>query len=141
MKLDSWTNDQIKIGIIGSRRRNSSADKLTLFNFLKDFLKQYEGKQIIFVSGGCPKGGDRFAEEIAKELDIFHDMIIYYPNKADLPENPDRSDFRKINYARNILIAHDCDELIGMVAKDRLGGTEHTILHFEKFTKKKVILI
>ena len=54
------------IGIVGSRRRDSGKD----FMICRDeFLKHYQpGDQI--VSGGCPKGGDRFAEMIAKEFGL-----------------------------------------------------------------------
>lgn len=51
-----------KIGIIGSRRRNSEDDYIQLE---KKFLEIFKNGDEI-VSGGCPKGGDHFAEIIAK---------------------------------------------------------------------------
>ena len=60
-----------KIGIIGTRRRNTgSAYKKTE----EEFFKVYEDGDHI-VSGGCPKGGDRFAEKIAKKVLKEFDII------------------------------------------------------------------
>ena len=54
------------IGIIGSRRRDTEDDYHIVENA---FFKVYKpGDRIC--SGGCPKGGDRFAEIIAKKFDI-----------------------------------------------------------------------
>ena len=46
-----------RIGIVGSRRRNSPEDFLLV---QEAFCQIYEEGDII-VSGGCPKGGDAFA--------------------------------------------------------------------------------
>jgi hypothetical protein len=68
-----------KIIIIGSRRRDSDEDYIQDWN---EFRKWYEDGDII-VSGGCPKGGDRFAEVIARKLGLTEDngkLIIHtYP--------------------------------------------------------------
>jgi len=54
------------IGIIGSRRRNTDEDYKCVYN---EFRKWYnDGDKII--SGGCKKGGDRFAEIIAAKLGL-----------------------------------------------------------------------
>jgi hypothetical protein len=117
-----------RIGIIGSRRRDGLVD---LEACRKVFLSVYQEGDIV-VSGGCPKGGDRFAEIFIKEYNIPADrVIIHYPDKSKLdPEklkkNP-RWAYAEINYARNTLIARDSDVLICVVASDRTGGTEDTI--------------
>lgn len=132
-----------KIGIIGSRRRNTKQD----FEQLREvFLSIYEEGDVI-VSGGCKQGGDKFAEEIAEELGLTIDnegLIIHYPDKSKLdPEkmkkNP-RWAYAEINYGRNTLIAQDSDVLLSVVASDRKGGTEDTI---KKATKmgKTIILV
>lgn len=108
-----------KIGIIGTRRRNTNGDYKKLVN---EFEKIYEEGDWI-VSGGCPEGGDRFAELIAKRFGI--PILIFYPN------------WKKFNRAagiiRNTDIAENSDLLLAVVAQDRIGGTEDTI---EKFLKK-----
>ena len=63
-----------KIGIIGSRRRNTESDSKRVVEALFDV---YEDGDWI-VSGGCPKGGDRFAEMFAKSIGC--PILIFYPN-------------------------------------------------------------
>ena len=130
-----------KIGIIGSRRRDSTAD---LEVCRKVFLSVYEEGDII-VSGGCKKGGDRFAEIFIKEYNIPDDkVIIHYPDKTKLdPEKMKRNPrwaYAEINYARNTLIARDSDILIAVVAEDRKGGTEDTLNKAEKMGKSIVLV-
>lgn len=122
---------KLKIGIVGSRRRNSDEDLKTLGEFLSNMFNEFSTHDITFVSGGCPKGADNFAEILAKHWDI--PIIIHYPDKSQLPENPTRKDFARINFARNTLIAKDSDILIAMVSEDRTGGTEDSIRKFKKF--------
>ena len=53
----------MKIGIVGSRRRNSIED----FHLVKaKFFELYKAGDMI-VSGGCPQGADAMAEKIAKD--------------------------------------------------------------------------
>jgi hypothetical protein len=114
------------IGIVGSRRRDGQTD----FNAcLTAFLKVYEPGDKI-VSGGCPKGGDRFAELIAEKFGLTEangGLIIHY---ADWEKYGKRAGF-----LRNTDIAQDADVVIAVVAADRTGGTEDTIhktMHFHK---------
>jgi len=127
---------ELKLGVVGSRRRNSLRDK----RILKEFLKKARIKfpTLTLVSGGCPKGADHFAEELSEELNI--PIIIHYPDRSKLPENPDRHHFAIINYARNTLIAEDCEVLVALVADDRKGGTEDTIKKATKLGKKVILL-
>ena len=108
-----------KIGIIGTRRRNSGE----AFKKIKEaFFEVYEVGDMI-VSGGCPKGGDRCAEKIAKDHGI--PITIYFPNwKIG----------KWAGFARNTHIAENSDVIIACVSKDRSGGTEDTI---KKFLVKK----
>ena len=127
------------IGIVGSRRRNSQED----YNQAeKAFLEIYE-KGDSLVSGGCPIGADRFAEIISSKFNVHID--IHYPDKTKLdpeklPMNPKWA-YAEINFARNTLIARDCDVLIAQVASDRKGGTEDTILKAQIFKKKIILLV
>lgn len=121
------------IGIVGSRRRVSVNDEILL---LTEFDKHYtKGDRI--VSGGCERGADNMAEDLAKERGIT--IIIHYPRLEDLDAgllsiNP-RAAYAKINYARNASIAADCDLLIALPAPDRTGGTEDTIKRASRLGK------
>jgi hypothetical protein len=115
------------IRIVGSRRRKYESD----FHKVKNaFWNVYEhGDEI--VSGGCPEGGDRFAEIIAKESQV--PIKIYYAQWGKLGKSA--------GFQRNGLIVKDADVLIACVAEDRKGGTEDTIKKFEKLNKGKVYLV
>jgi len=116
-----------KIGIIGSRTRDSG---LAFDLVKKKFLSIYEeGDQI--VSGGCPKGGDRFAELIAKQLGI--PILIFYPNWNKYK--------RGAGFVRNRDIANESDCIIACAATDRTGGTEDTIKKFEKLNRGEVYVV
>ncbi|MDP9024251.1 MAG: hypothetical protein M3N13_02600 [Candidatus Eremiobacteraeota bacterium] len=115
------------IGIVGSRRRDSEADLLLTYNAL---LTVWEPGDKL-VSGGCPKGGDRFAALIARTFSI--PLKEYFPDKTKLnPALPPKTAYARIAYARNTLIARDSEVLIACVAADRAGGTEDTIKKFCK---------
>ena len=111
-----------KIGIIGTRRRNGSEPYKKVET---NFFEIYEDGDWI-VSGGCPKGGDRFAEVIAKKYGI--PILIFYPNWEKYK--------RGAGLVRNSDIANNSDTLIGCVSKGRTGGTEDTI---KKFLKKQPV--
>lgn len=124
------------IGIVGSRRRNDRDDFHKVYD---EFFKIYLPGDSI-VSGGCKEGADRFAEILARDEGI--SIIIHYPRKENLDKelekiNP-RAAWAKVNYARNTLIAQDCDILIALIAEDRTGGyyTEDTIKKAVKLGKK-----
>jgi len=101
------------IGVVGSRRRDSQVDKIKVESKI---LELYEPGDIL-VSGGCPKGADHFAEEIAKEYGM--PILIFYPNWS--------AEGRRAGLARNTHIAKRSHVLIACVASDRTGGTEDTI--------------
>ena len=103
------------IGIVGSRRRDGLKD----YHVVREaFDVVYEVGDII-VSGGCPKGGDRFAENIAEEKGV--PTIIFNANWRL---------GRHAGFLRNTDIANKSDVLIACVAEDREGGTEDTIRKF-----------
>lgn len=120
-----------KIGIIGSRRRNTRDDFKAVE---KAFFEIYQKGDWI-VSGGCPKGGDRFAEVIAKRNGL--PILIFYPKWYDENGILDREAGKK----RNTLIAQYSDIIIACVAYDRKGGTEDTLRKFLKRTKREDLII
>jgi hypothetical protein len=111
------------IGIIGTRRRNTRKDFDTV---LEAFSSVYEEGDWI-CSGGCPKGGDRFARMIHKQNDIPY---------LEFPANWTKYG-KSAGFRRNTDIAQHSDILIACVAEDRTGGTEDTI---KKFRAKDTIL-
>ena len=113
----------MKLGIVGSRRRNLPKDK--------ELIRQkiIELKPDSLVSGGCRRGADRFAEELAIELHL--PIEIFRPNLKGNP-TPTRYDMIKAFYARNRQVAAASNYLIALVAPDRKGGTEHTIGVFNR---------
>ena len=115
------------IGIIGTRRRDSQEDYRIV---RKAFLEVCEQEDVI-ISGGCSKGGDRFAERLAKH---FCTPIKIFKANWSLGKHA--------GFLRNTEIAKKSDILIACVAKDRKGGTEDTIKKFLKtHAIKNLILV
>ena len=116
------------IGIVGSRRRNKQKD----FNAVHDAFMKVYSKGDWICSGGCSKGADLFAERLAKDYGI--PILIFYPNWKE--------GGRGAGFERNTDIAKWSNILIACPAKDRKGGTEDTIMKFEKFhPNEKPILV
>lgn len=114
------------IGIVGSRRRDEPIDFVAV---MTAFDKLYTKGDAI-VSGGCPKGGDHFAERIAKERGIT--ITIHYPDW--------NTHGKGAGFERNTRIAEDADVLIACVAADRTGGTEDTVKKAQKLEKEVVLV-
>jgi predicted Rossmann fold nucleotide-binding protein DprA/Smf involved in DNA uptake len=121
------------IGVVGSRRRDSENDKLLVLEKVKSFS---ELSEVILVSGGCKKGADRFAEEIAEELGL--KIILFLPELSNCKH---RWEFTNEYFKRNKLISEKSDVLIACVSADRKGGTEHTIKEYQKLGKDKCIIL
>lgn len=131
-----------RIGIIGSRRRDSNKDyELTL----KKFMDIYDLGDII-ISGGCPTGGDHFAERIATALGL---PVVRLAGGEEVCNTPDTmyihvADWdllgRKAGLVRNTYIARDADVILAVVADDRTGGTEDTIRKAEKLGKEIILI-
>ena len=116
-----------KIGIVGSRRRNAGKDYTKIY---LAFLKVFEKNNTIIISGGCLKGGDRFAEGLARKFGI--PITIYHANwKLG----------KHAGFLRNTDIAKNSSILIACIAPDRKGGTEDTIKKFKKFHPTNKIIL
>jgi len=122
-----------KIGIIGSRKRNIRTD----FMKVKEaFFEVYEEGDWI-VSGGCEKGGDLFAETLARMFGI-PILILHARWRHEWNEekkNFERTFNKAAGFIRNTPIAEHSDVLIACVQSDRTGGAEDTIMKFEKMGK------
>lgn len=116
-----------KIGIIGSRRRDTEKDYQMVLNKFKELYQEGD----IIISGGCYKGGDRFAEKIAKENTT--PITIYYANWNKYGKGA--------GFLRNTDIARESDILIACVSQDRIGGTEDTIRKFLKSRDKQYLYL
>jgi len=107
------------IGIVGSRRRNKQKD----FNVVWEAFTKVYLKGDWICSGGCPKGADSFAEQLARDYGI--PILIFYPDW--------KGRGRGAGLERNTDIAKWSNILIACPAEDRTGGTEDTITKFQKF--------
>lgn len=105
------------IGVIGCRERDTTTDCKLVCDAV---MKVYEDGDYL-VSGGCPQGGDRFAEYMAKAYQI--PIKIYYAKWDKLGKSA--------GFQRNGDIAKEAHILIACAAPDRSGGTEDTIKKFE----------
>ena len=106
-------------------------------------LDLYEEGDVI-VSGGCPKGADRFAEKFAKNEGA--PILIIYPNYKKFG--------RGAPIIRNGSVANSSDVIVACVVnpqdgldevlKRKTGGTEDTLRKFCKRVEdydKRIILV
>ncbi len=121
------------IGIVGSRRRNSLADMRMVREIVRKCVAKYVDREVVIVSGGCPTGADRYAEDCAT---FFGLRTVIHPIDGIGAKIEHRGDFTRMAYARNELIARDSEILFALVHSDRRGGTENTIGHALRFNKK-----
>lgn len=124
-----------KIIIIGSRRRDNDSDYHQVYN---EFKKWYDNGDVI-ISGGCPKGGDRFAEIIARKLNMTEEngqLVIHKPDQNKKPEpGSHKGKWAKWFYERNTIVAQEADPntvVIACVSPNRKGGTEDTLRKIER---------
>ncbi len=111
------------IGIIGTRKRNTREDFDAV---MEAFASVYEEGDWI-CSGGCSKGGDKFAHMIHKSNNIPY---------LEFPANWIKYG-KSAGFIRNTDIAQHSDILIACVAEDRTGGTEDTIKKWLQIARSK----
>lgn len=117
----------MRVGIVGSRKRNTLKDRRIILDIVSRFPKE-----TVIVSGGA-RGPDSFAEEAARICSL--GTLIFR-----VPPAKDKNDFREKAYARNTEIAENSDILYALVIPERKGGTEDTIKKALLF-KKKVCIV
>ena len=125
----------MRIGVVGSRRRNRKIDKEMVYDLVFELYHTY-GDELIIVSGGCIKGADYFSKLASEEYGTKY--IEYLPEKDPPVKNYREAVIRL--YKRNRLIAKNSDHLYALVAKDRKGGTENTISWMLEFRKPITII-
>ena len=118
-----------KIAVVGTRKRNAGLDRKAV---REKFFEVYERGDWI-VSGGCSKGGDRFAAEIAKKTGI--PILTLYPDYERYG--------RGAPIVRNGPVAEMSDTVVACVVnpedglqevlKRKEGGTEDMLRKFVKF--------
>lgn len=124
----------MRLGIVGSRRRDTEEDRRQVGVVIEEYLRRY-GKDLIIVSGACPKGADNHAAQIAKSYGI---QLIEFPALVSNVNNTVL--YREAHYERNTSIARFSDRIIAQVAADRRGGTEDTIKKAHAFGKKVYLI-
>ena len=99
----------------------------------------------IIISGGCPKGGDHFAEVIAQKMNMTKEngqLIIHRPDPDKKPESGShRGQWAKWFYERNTVVAKEAEPntvVIACVSPNRKGGTEDTIRKIERHLGKNL---
>jgi len=119
-KIFNKGEDYQYIGIVGTRRRDVGSD---LYLIIKEFDKiRKKDKNVVIVSGLCPKGGDKFATMLYQKHETDK---LWFPAEWSLG--------RHAGFVRNTEIARWSDYLIAVVSPDRKGGTEDTIKKFTRF--------
>ena len=117
-----------KIAIVGTRRRDTPAARKVIEEV---FWKIYEEGDWI-VSGGCGKGGDKFAEQIAKAEGI--PILTIYPAYKRFKQGAPT--VRNGPVAENSDVVIACvirpEDGIAEVLKRKKGGTEDMLKKFVK---------
>lgn len=120
---------RLHVGIVGSRRRDSRADRELVFDIVaKLYYFSTNGVDVRVVSGGCRSGADSFAKQACDALGLpITEHLTRIPTGA-----PYWRAVREL-FDRNTLVARDSlDLLVALVAPDRTGGTEDTVMKYER---------
>jgi hypothetical protein len=129
---------KIVVGVVGSRRRRSMQDLAKLDSYVLSLMHRARKSDadLEFVSGGCKEGADAFIKGLCTRYKL--PLTEHLPVFAVSGEHY----WDKVNayYARNKLIAEDCNFLIAMPAEDRKGGTENTIIQAQELGKKVILI-
>lgn len=122
---------ELRVGIVGSRRRCSLKDRKIVFDIVKK-LKDLRDVDVTVVSGACRLGADNFAAEAARFYGV---KLVEFP--VPKKQYTHRGEFAMEAFARNRLIAENSDYGFALVHSSRTGGT---VSHYNDL-KKKVFLV
>jgi len=124
------------VGIVGSRRRATLADRKMVFRLVERLRDHYASRsRLVLVSGGCPTGADHFMEEAAQVYGV--ETEIHPVDKKGITT---KWEFRERAFSRNRVVAERSSIVFCLVSPDRTGGTENTIDHAVEL-KKKIFLV
>lgn len=126
---------QLRVAIVGSRRRASLHDRKIVFDLIERLIKSNSHRDLVLVSGACRLGADNFAAEASK---IYGVPIKEFPVPSG--DYKGKWQFAQAAFARNKLVAEDATVGYALVAEDRKGGTEDTVKHFLNL-KKNIYLV
>lgn len=126
--------EELRVGIVGSRRRNTLRDRRLVLELVERLLEDNPHRTLVLVSGGCPKGADAFAAEAARVYGV--KLVEHLPR----PTHHGRWAFVEAAFERNRRIAEDSQVGYALVHPDREGGTENTVGHYLEL-KKNVFLV
>jgi hypothetical protein len=121
---------EIRIGIVGSRRRNTLTDRNIVLDIARQAMAAFPEKNIVIVSGGAV-GPDTFAKEAAELYGLGYS---HHPIPRD-PPITSRWEFVQRAFGRNKDIVVDSDIIFALVNPDRKGGTENTVEHAQVLKK------
>ncbi len=130
----------LRVAIVGSRRRNSPTDILIVQRTIEKFVDKYGKSNVIFISGGCSEGADKFCAEYCKEKGYNLDEKL--PKYKLTGEKVDYETACKQLFDRNKFIAFESDVVIGLVMQDpeHKGGTWFTLNEARKLKRQVVEL-
>src|SRR3990167_1839762 len=126
----------LKIGIVGSRRRDRPEDKELIRQAMSHLINKDKNVIISLVSGGCKTGADHFAEELSNELRL--SISIHYPDRSKMKDDS-KYEYVKQLFARNTLIANEADILLACW-DGKSSGTLDTINKSRQLGKQVVLL-
>ena len=117
-----------KIGVVGTRKRNAGIDRKAV---REKFFEVYEKGDWI-VSGGCSKGGDRFAAEFAKKYGI--PILTMYPDYERFGRGAPIVRNGPVAEMSDVVVACVVDpgDGIDLILKRKEGGTEDMLRKFVK---------
>lgn len=122
--------ENVVIGIVGSRSRNSVHDYDLVLTALRQLVITEKLEGIIICSGGAYDGADDFARSIAEQLEL--PLLLHLPNwkKRGKAGGP----------LRNKRIAESSDYLIACW-DGKSKGTRSAVREFKKLEKEERLII
>jgi len=127
--------EELRVGIVGSRRRCSLLDRKIVFNLVERLIENNPHRDLVIVSGACWRGADNFAAEASK---LYGVKLVEHP--VPKKEYTHKGEYAEAAYSRNRKIAEDSFVGFALVHENRKGGTEDTVRHYYDL-KKKVFLV
>jgi hypothetical protein len=127
--------EELRVAIVGSRRRNTLADRRMVYALVDKLIVQHGNSEIVIVSGACPQGADEFAASASRVCGL---RLVEFPvPKVDYHSS---GEFSQAAFKRNKQIAEYCHVAYCFVHPDRKGGTENTISHLRDLRKEYFIV-